>query len=118
MSQEVADATKAVAENGPFLAKNLVPTLWMAAVAALGGAVSFIQKVKAGKARAFNIIELIGEMLISGFVGVVTYWICQFYNVNPYLTAAGVAIAGHMGTRAIFLGEEWFEQKMRKFFKA
>ena len=111
MPLEVTDAAKTAAESGPFVATNLVPTLWMAAIAILGGFVSFLQKVKAGKARAFNIMELAGEMLVSGFVGVVTYWLCQAYNVNPYLTAAGVAIAGHMGTRAIFIAEQWAEKK-------
>lgn len=60
-----------------------------------------------------NISELIGEMLVSSFVGLVTFWICKSYGVNEYLTAAGVAIAGHMGTRALFLAEQWIEKKAK-----
>lgn len=105
------DMTKAAADGGPFVIKNLVPTVWMACVAVLGGVVSFIQKVKAGKSRPFNLVELAGEMLVSGFVGIVTYWLCKAYGVNEYLSAAGVAISGHMGARAIFLLEQWIEKR-------
>lgn len=100
-------------DDSPFALKNIVPTLWMVGVAAAGGAVSFYQKVKDGKARALNVSELIGEMLVSSFVGLVTYWLCKSYGVNEYLTAAGVAIAGHMGTRAIFIAEQWIEKKAK-----
>ena len=105
------------ADAGPFVWSNLVPTLWMVAVGAFGGVVSFIQKVKAGKARAFNIPEFIGEILISAFSGLITFWICQAFGVNQYLTAAGVAICGHMGTRAIFLIEQWGEEKIKGLAK-
>ncbi len=112
---EVNDVAQSVAENGPFVAKNLIPTLWMASIAVLGGIVSFFQKVKSGKARALNITELIGEMVTSAFVGIIMYWLCKNYGVNEYLTAAGVAISGHMGARVIFLLEQrleaWVEKK-------
>lgn len=107
------DVTKAAVDGGPFVLKNLVPTMWMLAVALSGGAVSFYQKVKSGKARAFNVIELMGEMFISGFVGIVTYWICRAYGVNEYIAAAGVAISGHMGARVIFLIEQWVEKRIK-----
>lgn len=93
----------------PFSAKNIIPTIWMAAVAAIGGWVSFHQKVKAGSARYVNFTELIGELVVSAAVGTVTYWICKGFAVNEWLTAAGVAISGHMGARAIFLAEKTVE---------
>ena len=109
---EIAKAVASVAsDGGPFAIKNLVPTLWMIGVGALSGIVSFYQKVKEGKARALNITELVGEMLVSAFVGLITFWICRNFGVNEYLTAAGVAISGHMGARAIFIMEQWIEKK-------
>ena len=65
-----------------------------AGVATLGGVVSFLQKVKSGNARPMNLTELVGEMVTSAFVGIITYWICKSYGVNEYLTASGVAISG------------------------
>lgn len=99
-------------DPGPFDWKNLIPTIWMLLVAGAGGAVSWYGKVKAGHARAFNLTELIGEMLVSAFVGVVTYWICKGFGVSEWLTAAGVAISGHMGARAIFILERAIEKKV------
>ena len=105
------EIAKHAAETGPFVWSNLWPTIWMIAVAAFGGAVSFIQKVKTGKARALNIAEFVGEILIAAFAGLVTGWICAAFNVNLFLTYAGVAISGHMGARAIFIFEQWAEKK-------
>lgn len=106
------EAMKSIAVE-PFTLKNLIPTLWMLAIAALGGVANFYQKVKTGKSRAFNVMELVGEVLVSAFVGIVTFWICKGYNVNEWLTAAAVAITGHMGSRAIFLAEQWIETKLK-----
>lgn len=97
----------------PFQWSNAIPTLWMVAVAALGGVANFYQKVKMGKSRAFNIRELLWEVLVSAFVGLVTFWICKGYGVNEWLTAAAVAITGHMGSRAIFIAEQWIETKLK-----
>jgi hypothetical protein len=99
--------------EGPFAAKNLVPTIWAAGIAIAGGMLSFHQKVRMGKARWVNVTELIGEMVVSGFVGLLTFWICKGYGVNEYLTAAAIAITGHMGSRAIFIAEQWIEQKSK-----
>ena len=104
-------AVDVVKDSGPFSAKNLVPTLWMVAIAMIGGAVNFYQKVKAGKARSINFTELIGEMVTSAFAGLICFWICKSYGVNEYLTAAGVAISGHMAARAIFLMEQLVEDR-------
>jgi len=106
---------KTAAENGPFVAKNLIPTLWMIFIASAGGAVSFYHKLTSGKARAFNITELIGELVTSALAGVVTFWLCKWAGVNEYATAAGVAIAGHMGARFIFLLENKAEDIANKY---
>lgn len=98
-------------DEGPFAAKNLIPTLWMACVAAAGALLSFHQKVRLKKARWINVTELIGEIIVSAIVGIVTFWILRGYGINEWLTAGGVAITGHMGSRAIFLAEQFLEKK-------
>lgn len=110
MSAEV-DIAKAAADSSPFSMRELFPTLWMIAISATGGAVNFYHKVKSGQVRAFNLTELVGELVTSSFAGIVTFWICKSFSVNEWLTAAGVAIAGHMGTRAIFLLEKHIEKR-------
>ncbi|MGB8517036.1 MAG: phage holin family protein [Gallionella sp.] len=76
--------------------------IWVVAISSWGGIVSFHQKVVLGHARPFNLAELFGEILTSAFVGVVTFWLCEWANIPQMLTAAFVGITGHMGSRAIW----------------
>lgn len=84
---------------------------WVFGLSALGGAVSFIRKVREGRARAFNITEFVGELFTSAFAGVLTFYLCEWSNFAPLATAAFVGIAGHMGSRALFQIEGFFETK-------
>ncbi len=54
----------------------------------LGGLTNYIQKVKTGRTDKFSIIELIGEICVSVFVGVVTFWLCELSDFPSLLTAA------------------------------
>ena len=118
MATPEAEMAKVIIENGPFTAKNLIPTFWMAGVAALSGLISFYGKYKSGRVRAFNLTELIGEIVVSVSVGLLTFWICRGFEVNEWLTAAGVAFSGHMGARAIFLLEQTLEKKADTWSKS
>lgn len=73
---------------------------WVIGLSMLGGSVGYLQKVKAGKV-AFRWAALIVEMLTSGFVGLLTYFLCQSAGVGEALTAVMVGVSGHMGTRAL-----------------
>lgn len=86
--------------------------LWLVLLALWGGTVNYISRVRRGDPKRFSLVELIGEWSISGFVGVVTIYICLEMEFSVYLTGAVVAIAGHMGGRAIFCLEHWVVQKI------
>lgn len=90
---------------------SVITYIWVIGLSAIGGVVSFLQKYKAGHARAFNIIELIGELVTSAFVGVITFWLCEYSNFSSLLTAALVGISGHMGSRGMFKLEQFFTEK-------
>lgn len=79
---------------------------WVLGLSMLGGAASFVRRVRSGEAKYSNLIELIGELVVSAFAGLVTFFLCQSSKLDPMLTAAFIAISGHMGTRLIFLAEE------------
>lgn len=83
----------------------------VALVALLGGLVAFYRKVREGAARPFNFTEFLGEMLTSAVAGVLAYWACNGLEVNPWLTAAIVGIAGHAGSRALFIVEKAAQSK-------
>lgn len=85
--------------------------LWVLIWSVSGGLVNFWVKFKRGAVRPFNFLELIGELFCSGFVGVLTFWICEASNVPPILQAPAIAISGHMSTRLLF----WAEQMMLRY---
>jgi hypothetical protein len=91
--------------------------LWVGGLAIAGGFVNWIQKVKKGEARPFNFPELFGELLTAGFVGVLTFFLCESAGMGQTLSAFFIGIAGHMGSRAIFLAEgyveKWAKQRLR-----
>lgn len=85
--------------------------VWIIVLSCVGGIVSFMRKVKSREARPFNVPEFLGEILTSGFTGVITFYLCEWANLNQLLTAALVGISGHMGSRALILFERWAEKR-------
>lgn len=78
--------------------------LWVLFVAFWGAIVSTLRRRKEG-AKRFSIAEFVGDLTIAGFIGVVTFWLCEASHVPQVLTAALVGISGHLGTRAIMIIE-------------
>jgi hypothetical protein len=90
---------------------EVITYVWVFGLSAWGGFVSFLRKMREGKARPFNVMELIGEIVTSAFAGMITFWLCEAANINPLLTAAFVGISGHMGSRAIAMIEHYYTKK-------
>lgn len=97
-------------DNGPFDPALFMTYGWVVCVSLLGGIASFYGKVKQGHSRWINLGELIGELVTSAIAGLITYWLCRWSNVNEWMAAALVAVAGHMGTRALFMSERLLER--------
>ncbi len=93
---------------------SLITYSWVIGLSALGGVVAFIRKIRRGHARAFNFMELVGEVATSAFTGVITFYSCEWSNFTPLATAVMVGISGHMGTRALFQLEAIFNAKFPK----
>lgn len=92
---------------------SLLTYAWVITLSAWGGAVSFMRKRRRGLVRPFSWLELLVEVLTSAFAGVLTFWLCEASAINPLVTAALVGISGHMGSRAIFLLEQFAENRLR-----
>jgi len=60
----------------------------------------------------FNTVKLFIEVGTSGFVGIISFELCDAAGFSWQLTAALVAISGHMGARALILIEN---QVIRRF---
>lgn len=79
----------------------LLTYAWVLALSTWGGLVNYLSKIRAGHIARFNITELIGDMFVSGFTGVLTFWMCEAAGFNELTTAVCVGISGHMGARMI-----------------
>lgn len=98
---EINQAAQAAAKNpGSY---SLLTYAWIVALSCWGGAVSFVRRFQEG--RPWTILELIGELVTSGFAGVLTFWGCEAAGIDSLIAAILVGVSGHMGTRAIVLFE-------------
>lgn len=77
---------------------ELLTSIVMVLLAVWGGLSNFLSNKKASDK---SIIELINQLLTSGFTGLVIYFLCKYKNLDVYLTAALVGISGHMGARLL-----------------
>jgi CHASE2 domain-containing sensor protein len=89
---------------------------WVVVWSVLGGMVSWYGKIKAGVSRPFNLAELFGEIATSAFAGITTFYICEWGNIDPLLSAVFIGIAGHMGTRFVFFMEKMLERHLAAKF--
>lgn len=71
-----------------------------------GGVVNWYAKVRRGHTRAFNIIELIGEVFTSGFVGLGVFMLLAAMGQPAGVCAAAAGVGGHMATRLLFAVEQ------------
>ena len=75
---------------------------WLVILAMSGGCASYANDVWIARVKPFSWRELCVELFISGFAGVIMFFICQAANVSPMAQAAAIGVAGHMGTRFMY----------------
>ena len=99
--------------------------LWVFTISMCGGIVGFLRKRNNGK-RPFSFFELIGELCISGFVGLLTFFLCYWSGIfklgvgldeqlrSAAITAFLVGMASHMGSRALAIFEQMTVKKLER----
>lgn len=95
-------------------AYSLITYSWVFIVAIWGGFVNYARKRREGMIPCFSITEFIGELMTSAFAGLVTFFLCEAAKLDPMLSAALIAISGHMGSRAIFMAEKALQKRFDK----
>lgn len=95
---------------------SLITYLWVIGVSLWAGLAQYIHKIKTGIIDRFSIAELVGELFISAFVGVLTFWLCEAAGFSQVATAAMVGITAYMGDKAFLLGEKWLEKMVTDYF--
>lgn len=85
---------------------------WVFILSIWGGTVHTIKKVQTGILKRFTFREWVYDMIISGFVGVITYSICKSAGFDEWTTVVCIGIASHQGTRGLLLLEQWITDKL------
>lgn len=80
--------------------KAMLPYISTILLSTWGGVVHHIQRIRATKI-SFNWRELLFDIAVSSFAGILTYFFCQSAGIEGPKAALLIAISGHMGTRAI-----------------
>ena len=83
-------------------------------VAAWGGAVNYLYKLRRGSKKC-NFRELIVDMFTSGFAGVTIGSMALGMGANEHVCLALAAMSGHYGARSIFLFRSVLIQKIKRW---
>lgn len=85
-------------------------------MALAGGMASWWAKVRRGEVGAGSLSALIGELSMSAFAGLMVFYLCEWMQLNPLLTACVVGMSGHAGARALtwleHIGQRYVEIKL------
>lgn len=111
MAFPVLAQAQAAAPKDPFTFPLRIYGL-MLATAILGGFVSWYGKVRRKEIAPGSVFHLIGEITTSAFVGLVTFWLCEYLNLPQLITAPIVGVAGHMGAKAITMAERILQKRV------
>ena len=77
---------------------------------------NYLSRIKQGLVERFSFAELVGEWFISGFAGLLTYYVCAEMEFSWHMTAFFTGISGHLGGRALFLFEVYFKSRFPAAF--
>ncbi|BAF69596.1 phage holin family protein [Nitratiruptor sp. SB155-2] len=91
---------------------SLLTYAWVLLLSIWGGTAHTIRKIRTGALKRFSFSEWIGDIVISGFLGVITFYLCEYANIVQPLSAALVGIAAHQGTRGISALETYIAKKI------
>lgn len=89
---------------------SLMTYLVFAGAAVWGGLVTHIQHIRRHN-KPFLWREAIMQIVISGFAGMLTSWLCWYMSAPIPLAGFMAGTAGFMGSRAL----ELFEKRFSKF---
>ena len=86
--------------------------LWVFGLSILGGIVAYMRALRRESNRTFRMIEFIGELCTSAFAGILAFWLCTAMEVPQLVMAATIGVAGHMGSSAIQLMEDFLKARV------
>lgn len=82
---------------------SLATYVWVLWLALWGGLAAYLQRIKNHGWQSFCAFHMIVEMFTAGFAGLMTFYLCEVQNLDARVTAVAIGMAGHFGTRSVFL---------------
>ena len=95
---------------------SLITYLWVVGMSIVGGFVSIIQNWRKNRYRKIFILDIIGKLTVSCFCGLMTFFICEFFEVPQLLSILMISIAGDLGKKCISIFEQLFVRILEKLF--
>lgn len=102
MPNDAVSLIDRITENG------LLSYLWILFISGWAGTAKYLSALH-GKTP--TLMGWLIDVLISGFVGVITAMTCQHFEADFYLTSAITGIAAHNGTRSLHLIGEFLKRR-------
>lgn len=103
MNEEIKNASEFVRDPASI---SVTTYVWVVVLATMGGIVRVVREVELGDKSWKKILMIfLVEIFVSIFAGVVTFFLCQSNNVQPFYTAVMTSLAGYMGGRALTMLE-------------
>lgn len=96
---------------------NWFAVVMMFVMSAWGGFVNYLGRLKSGVVKKFDFIELAVELAICSFAGISIGLIAFAFDVNPLMTFALVAMAGHAGARTVHFMDKIFQNWLSSISK-
>lgn len=112
MNEEIRNATEIAKDPSSYSAATY---LWVLVLSLWGGVVRIKKEVRLGDKSWKEIIGIFCcELIVSGFAGVLSFYLCEAAGTKPLYTAVAVGISGYMGGRAISVMEAIYKARNSK----
>lgn len=90
---------------------GILTWVWVIGLSILGGTVRTLTNLGVWMTGWDLLRRWVIDVTVSAFIGIITFFLCEYAAFPPTLTAAIVGISAHMGTRAIIIVEEFLYRK-------
>lgn len=91
---------------------SFITYLWVMALSILGGTVRTLSHITIDMSWKCVFRRWTIDITVSAFVGILTFYLCEYAKLDQVLTAAFVGISAHMGTRFIVILEEYLYRRL------
>jgi len=85
-------------------------------LAVWGGLINYLSRVRSAM-KKFNWGELLLEISISAFAGLLIGLMAFSFDVNTYMCMALAGISGHAGGRTVFFLDKFWGERIKQFLK-